>query len=116
MPLVFSALAVGRRMTVFWRWRILTSDKRRSAPASEQFSHKPVFEEKSVWGLEGMYCKFLDQFIEGIDACTEAAGQACRVAFMDHGTDYARHGLRIELQRSGTRSRLIAILLACAAM
>src|SRR5213080_2324466 len=28
----------------------------------------------------------------------------------------ARHGLRIELQRSGARSRLIAILLACAAM
>jgi len=27
-----------------------------------------------------------------------------------------RHGLRIELQRSGARSRLIAILLACAAM
>ena len=28
----------------------------------------------------------------------------------------ARHGLRIELQRSGTRSTLIAILLACVAM
>src|SRR5437773_8302965 len=28
----------------------------------------------------------------------------------------ARHGLRIELQRSGARSGLIAILLACAAM
>src|SRR5438309_1747300 len=28
----------------------------------------------------------------------------------------ARHGLRIKLQRSGARSRLIAILLACAAM
>src|SRR5437660_5580971 len=28
----------------------------------------------------------------------------------------ARRGLRIELQRSGARSRLIAILLACAAM
>src|SRR5439155_1425872 len=28
----------------------------------------------------------------------------------------ARHGLRIELQRPGARSRLIAILLACAAM
>src|SRR5205823_14220914 len=28
----------------------------------------------------------------------------------------ARHGLRIELQRSGAPSRLIAILLACAAM
>src|SRR5438477_10223112 len=28
----------------------------------------------------------------------------------------ARHGLRIELQRSGARSRLIAILLACSAM
>src|SRR5207249_10195712 len=28
----------------------------------------------------------------------------------------SRHGLRIELQRSGARSRLIAILLACAAM
>src|SRR5438552_18880770 len=28
----------------------------------------------------------------------------------------ARHGLRIELQRSGARSKLLAILLACAAM
>src|SRR5436309_14775898 len=27
-----------------------------------------------------------------------------------------RHGLRMELQRSGARSRLIAILLACAAL
>jgi hypothetical protein len=61
-----------------------------------------------------MYCKFVDQFIEAIDACTEAVRQACRTALM--GTVDARHGLRIELQRSGARSRLIAILLACAAM
>jgi hypothetical protein len=32
------------------------------------------------------------------------------------GTDYTRRGLRIGLQRSGARSGLIAILLACAAM
>jgi hypothetical protein len=63
-----------------------------------------------------MYCKFVDQFIEAIDACTEGVGQAYRAPLMDHGTDYARHSLRIELQRSGARSRLIAILLACAAM
>src|SRR5437870_3234465 len=52
-----------------------------------------------------MYCKFVDQFIEAVDACTEAVGQACRAALM---------GLRTELQRSGARSRLIAILFACA--
>jgi hypothetical protein len=46
-----------------------------------------------------MYCKFVDQFIEAIDACTEAVRQACHTA-----------------QRSGARSRLIAILLACVAM
>src|SRR6266702_563655 len=63
-----------------------------------------------------MYCKFVDQFIEAIDARTEAVGQACRGALMDYGTHYARHGLRTELQRLGARSRLIAILLACAAM
>src|SRR5438067_992935 len=54
-----------------------------------------------------MYCKFVNQFIEAIDACTQAVGQACRAALM---------GLRTELQRSGTRSRLIAILFACATM
>src|SRR6266566_1093474 len=58
----------------------------------------------------------MDQFIEHIDACTEAVGQACRGALMDYGTHYARHGLRTELQRLGARSTLIAILLACAAM
>ena len=63
-----------------------------------------------------MYCKFVDQFIAAIDACTEGVGHAYRAPLMDHGTDYARHVLRIELQRSGARSRLIAILLACAAM
>ena len=63
-----------------------------------------------------MYCKFMDQFIEDIDACTEAVGQACRGALMDYGTHYARHGLRTELQRLGARSTLIAMLLACAAM
>ena len=63
-----------------------------------------------------MYCKFVDQFIEAIDARTEAVGQACRGALMDYATDCARHGLRGELQRLGARSRLIAILLACAAM
>jgi hypothetical protein len=46
-----------------------------------------------------MYCKFVDQFIEAIDAWTEAVRQACHTA-----------------QRSGARSRLIAILLACVAM
>jgi len=54
-----------------------------------------------------MYCKFVNQFIEAIDACTQAVGQACRAALM---------GLRTELQRSGARSRLIAILFACATM
>jgi len=63
-----------------------------------------------------MYCKFVDQFIEAIDACKEGVGQAYRAPLIDHGTDYVRHGLRIELQRTGARSRLIAILLACAAM
>jgi len=63
-----------------------------------------------------MYCKFVDQFIEAIDACKEGVGQAYRAPLIDHGTDYVRHGLRIELRRSGARSRLIAILLACAAM
>jgi hypothetical protein len=63
-----------------------------------------------------MYCKFLDQFIEANDARTEAVGQACRATLTDHDADYSRHGLRIELQRLGARSRLIAILLACAAI
>jgi hypothetical protein len=63
-----------------------------------------------------MCCKSVDPFIEAIDAWTEAVGQTCRAALMDHGIEYARNGLRIELQRSGARSRLIAILLACAAM
>jgi len=63
-----------------------------------------------------MYCKFIDQFIEAIDACTGAVGKVCRGPLMDYATHYARHGLRIELQRSDVRSRLIAILLACVAM
>ena len=63
-----------------------------------------------------MYCKFVDQFVEAIDAWTQAVGQACRAALMDYGTDYPHHGFRIELQRPGARSRLIAILLACSAM
>jgi hypothetical protein len=63
-----------------------------------------------------MYCKFVDQCIEANDVCTETVGQACRAALMDHATDSARHGLRIELQRSGAQSRLIAILLTCAVM
>jgi len=54
-----------------------------------------------------MYRKFVNQFIEVIDGWTQAVGQACRAALM---------GLRTELQRSGTRSRLIAILFACATM
>jgi hypothetical protein len=66
-------------------------------------------------GLEGMYYKFCGS-IDAIDACTEALGQACRAPLMDHGTDYDRHGLLMELKRSGARSRRIAILLACAAM
>src|SRR6266699_6094555 len=61
-----------------------------------------------------MYCRFVDQFIEAVDACTEAVGQACRTALMD--TNYARHGLPLERQRSAPRYRLIVILLACAAM
>ena len=56
-----------------------------------------------------MYCKLADQRIEATGACTQAVGQACRGAPM--GADYA-----IELQSSGVRSRLIAILLACTAM
>src|SRR5437588_9407243 len=63
-----------------------------------------------------MYRKFVNQFIEVIDAWTQAVGQACCAALMDHGTDYPHHSLRLELQRSGARSRLIAILLACATM
>ncbi len=59
-----------------------------------------------------MYCKFVDQFIEAIDACTESVGEGCCAP--PAGTDYA--GLRIKLQRSGARSGLNAILLACAAM
>ena len=56
-----------------------------------------------------MYRKFVDQFIDAIDACTEAGEQACLAALM--GTECARHGLRL-----GARSRLIAILLASASM
>src|SRR5438046_9951821 len=63
-----------------------------------------------------MYRKFVNQFIEVIDGWTQAVGQACCAALMDHGTDYPHHSLRLELQRSGARSRLIAILLACVAM
>ena len=67
-------------------------------------------------GLAGIYRKFVNQIIEVIDGWTQAVGQACCAALMDHGTDYPHHSLRLELQRSGARSRLIAILLACAAM
>ena len=65
-----------------------------------------------------MYRKFVNQFIEVIDAWTQAVGQACRTALMDHGTDYPHHGLRIELRPSGARARfrLIAILLISVAM
>src|SRR6266567_1359527 len=63
-----------------------------------------------------MYHKFVNQFIEVIDGWTQAVGQACRAALMDHGTDYPHHSLRLELRRSGARSRLIAILLACVAI
>jgi len=63
-----------------------------------------------------MYRKFVNQFIEVIDGWTQAVGQACRAALMDHDTDYVCHGLRTELQCSGARCRLIVILLACAAM
>jgi hypothetical protein len=63
-----------------------------------------------------MYCKFANPFIEAINACTEAAGQAGPATLRDHSTDYARDGLRIELKCSRLRSKLIAILLACAAM
>src|SRR6266700_3343212 len=56
-----------------------------------------------------MYCKFMDQFIEAIDAYTEAGRQACRAMI-------ARSALRMELRCSRVRSRLTAILLACAAM
>jgi len=51
----------------------------------------------------------MDQFIEAIDAYTEAGRQACRAMI-------ARSALRIELRYSRVRSRLTAILLACAAM
>ena len=63
-----------------------------------------------------MYCKFGDQFIEAIDACKEGVGQVYRAPLMDHGTDYAHHALRKERQHSDSRSRWIAILLACAAV
>jgi len=63
-----------------------------------------------------MYRKFVNQFIEVIDGWTQAVGQACRAALMDHDTDYVCHGLRTELQYSGARCRLIVILLAYAAM
>ena len=66
--------------------------------------------------LEGTYGKCMDLFIEAIDACTEAVGQACRAALMDHGIDYARHVLRKERQHPGSQSRAIAVLLTCAAV
>jgi hypothetical protein len=54
-----------------------------------------------------MYCELVDQSLETTDACTETVGQACRATPM--GADYAH-------KRSGTRFRLIAILLASTAM
>src|SRR5436305_9910495 len=63
-----------------------------------------------------MYRKFVNQFIEVIDGWTQAVGQACCAALMDPGSAYPHQSLRLELQRSGPRSRLIAILLACVAM
>jgi len=63
-----------------------------------------------------MHRKFVNQFIEVIDGWTQAVEQGCRAALMDHDTDYVCHGLRTELKCSGARSRLIVILLACAAI
>jgi len=62
-----------------------------------------------------MYCKFEDQFA-AIDACTEAAGQASLATITNHSTTQTRHGLRIEPHCSRVRSKLTAILFACAAM
>jgi hypothetical protein len=59
--------------------------------------------------FEGMHCKLVDQSLEATGARPEAAGEACRAVSTGAGRS-------IELQPSGTRSRLIAILLACAAV
>jgi hypothetical protein len=64
----------------------------------------------------GIYCKLVDEVVEGIDAYPEGLGKMCRAGLMDRGTDCARHGLRIKLRRSDIGSRLIAILLVCAAI
>src|SRR5437868_8462068 len=63
-----------------------------------------------------MCSKGVNQFIDAIDACTRTTLQTCRAALLDHGADYARHALRKERQHSDSRSRWIAILLACAAV
>jgi hypothetical protein len=57
-----------------------------------------------------MYGKFNNQFA-AIDACTESVRQASLAPIMVR----ARHGLRIPLHCSWVRSKLSAILLACAA-
>ncbi len=63
-----------------------------------------------------MCSKGVNQFIDAIDACTQTALQTCRAALLDHGADYAHHAFRKERQHSDSRSRWIAILLACAAV
>ena len=64
--------------------------------------------------LEGTYYEFEDQFA-AIEACTEAVGQASVATITNHSAAHARHGSRIE-HGSRVRSKLTAILLACAAM
>jgi len=67
-----------------------------------------TFRPSWLVSFEGMYGKLVDQCIEATGVGTEVA-QTGRVAPM--GAGYA-----IELQSSGAWSRLIAFLLACAAM
>src|SRR5260370_19776758 len=75
--------------------------------------HPPFMARKD---LESMCFKGVDQFIDAIDACPQTARQTCRAALMHHGVDYTHHALRKERQHSDSRSRWIAILLACAAV
>src|SRR5258708_946936 len=60
--------------------------------------------------------KGVNQCIDAIDSCPQTPGQTWRGAALDHGADYGRHALRKERQLSDSRSRWIAILLACAAV
>src|SRR2546430_4699420 len=63
-----------------------------------------------------MCFKGVDQFIDAIGVSMQTGRQTCRAALKDHGIDHARPALRKERQHSDSRSRWIAILLACAAV